>query len=207
MIARFFQRLESRTLFAATTMTVLVDQSAVAGDVSSLHADLAAYAASYKGDVKALTADLKALPKSKQNVSLMNKLRTDQNKCAATLRADFAHMMAVDGPVLHKLTTDGMRVLMHPLNAEAKAKVAADSAALQTVGAAALAKFTADLSACGHTVSTDATALAAANPSATKLATDLHSAQAHVTAVITAIEAGLSKRQADLVKLMTDLSA
>lgn len=209
MLTRFVQALESRTFLSASPVptTIIADELAVAADIKAFHADLKAYGPTYKADVKALKADLEALPKSEQNALLLNVLRADQNKCAATLRADFAHLMAVDRPALHKLRADGLRVFMHPTDAAAKAALAADITAFQSANAAPLATFMADLTACTHTLSTDVAALVAANPTATKLASDLQKAQADVAAAVSTIQNDLSKTQADLGKLTTDLSA
>jgi hypothetical protein len=207
MNTQFVQTLESRMLLTATPNTLVADELVLAADVKTLHADLKAYAPAYKADVKTLADDLRALPKSPANVLLLNKLRTDQNKCAATLRADFAHLMAVDRPAIHKLTVDAFRVFLHPTDATAQAKLAADIAAFQANGAAPLAQFTTDLAACGQTLAADADALVAANPTATKLATDLDKTKADASAAATTIQADVTKGQADLTKLLTDLSA
>ena len=207
MFTQFVQTLESRTLLSASVIppAVIADELAVLSDVKALHADLKAYGSAYKSDVKALHDDLQALPKSPQNMLLLNVLRADQNKCAATLRADFAHLMAVDRPALHKLAADGLRVFMHPTDAAAKATLAADITAFQSAGAAPLATFMTDLAACTTTLSADASALVNANLNATKLASDLGKTQTDVAAAVNAIQNDLAKGQTDVSQLLTDL--
>jgi hypothetical protein len=207
MNSRFVQSLESRALLSATPSTLIADELALAADAKTLHMDLKAYGPIYKADVKALAADLKALPKSPQNQLLLNALRRDQNKCAATLLGDFAHLMAVDRPAVGKLTADAFRVFLHPTDAIAKAKLAADITAFQSASAAPMAQFATDLAACGQTLAADAAALAAANPTATKLAADLEKTKADATAAAATIQADVSKGQTDLTKLLTDLAA
>ena len=209
MFTRFVHALESRTLLSASALpaTLVADGLAVAMDIKALHADLKAYGPTYKADVKALKADLKALPKSQQNVLLLNVLRADQNKCAATLRADFAHLMAVDRPGLHKLMADARQVFMHPADAAAKGTLAADITAFQSAAAAPVATFVADLSACIQTLATDVAALVTANPTATSLATDLQKTQVDVAGAVAVVQKDMSKVQTDLSKLVTDLTA
>lgn len=207
MNTRFIQSLEPRMLLSATPQTLVADELLLASDVKALHADLKAYGSTYKADVKALGADLKALPKSHQNVLLLNVLKKDQNKCAATLMADFAHLMAVDRPAVNKLTADAFRVFLHPTDATAKAKLAGDITAFQSAGAAPMAQFATDLAACGQTLAADVAALATANPSATQLSSDLDKTRADATAAAATIQADVSKGETDLTTLLTDLTA
>jgi hypothetical protein len=207
MTSQFVQTLESRTLLSVTPNTLVADELALAADVKTLHADLKAYGPTYKADVKALAKDLKALPKSPANVLLLNKLRTDQNKCVAMLLGDFAHFMAVARPAVHKLTADAFRVFLHPTDTTAQAKLAADISAFQTASTAPIAQFATDLTACGQMLAADADALVAANPTATQLATDLDKTKADASAAAATIQADVTKGQADLTKLLTDLSA
>jgi len=207
MNTRFVQTLESRTLLSVTPNTLVADELALAADVKTLHADLKAYGPTYKADVKALAADLRALPKSPANVLLLNKLRTDQNKCTAMLLGDFAHFMGVAKPAVHKLTVDAFRVFLHPTDTTAQAKLAADISAFQTVSAAPIAQFATDLTTCGQMLSADADALVAANPTAAQLSNDLDKTKADASAAATTIQADVSKGQTDLTKLLTDLSA
>ena len=207
MFTRFIDILESRTLMSSVPVptAVLADEAAVFADVKALHDDVVAYAPVYKADVKMLIADLKALPKSSQNTLLLNKLRTDQNKCAATLRADLAHLLAVDRPAFHKLSADAMKVFMKPTDATAQARLAADISAFQAANAAPLAAFMADLNACGTTLAQDVQALVAANPTATQLAGDLQKMGTDVTAAGSKVSNDLTQAQNDLTKLLADL--
>jgi len=225
-MTRFVENLENRTLFSLSSLlggltggltndllkqafqqanvTLKADKGVLAADTKAFHATLQAWAPTYRADVKLLAADLKALPKSPQNVQLLNTLRTDQNSCTATLRHDFAAIMGLTHEFVSRVISDALSVIMHPTDTTISGKLTSDGQAFQAVMISAGAQFQADADACGAKLAADADALVAANPSDTQLATDVTKIKADGTAAFAASQGAMTQSQTDLSKLFSD---
>src|SRR5205807_6344571 len=151
-----------------------------------------------------LAADLKALPKSPQNVQLLNTLRNDQNTCTATLRHDFAVMMGLTNRFVGQVIHDALNVVMHPTDATVSGKLTADGQSFQAVMEAAGAQFQADADECAAKLSADADALVAANPSSTQLATDVAKTKGDGAAAQASWQAAATQSGTDFSKLFSD---
>jgi hypothetical protein len=223
---RFVENLENRTLFSLTSfigdltggltgnllkqafqqanVALKADKGLLAADTKAFHATLGAWAPTYKADLKLLGADLKALPKSPQNVQLLNTLRLDQNSCTATLRHDFAQIMGLTHGFVSRVIGDALNVIMHPTDTTMSGKLTSDGQAFQAVMASAAAQFQADADACAAKLSVDADALVAANATDTQLATDVAKTKADGAAAAVAWQAAMTQSQTDLTKLFSD---
>lgn len=204
---RFLEKLETRELFSATTATIFAGLLQVSRDAMQVQKDLRGTLPALHADLKTVKADLKQLPLSKNNIQLLTRLHTDQVKCFAKLSGDYAKLMRVSTVAMNKVMMDAFKVMAKPNDEAAKAKLTADIVAAQTAAAAPTEKFMTDLNACATTLNADVAALVAANPTATKLATDLQTMQAHGVVIGTNIQSHFATAQTDLGKLFADLLA
>lgn len=204
---QFTEQLEGREFFSATTATIFADLIKVSKDAAQIQNDLRGYIPALQADLKPVAVDLKALPLSKANIQLLTKLRTDQVKAVVTLAQDYRTLMVVSTKAMTKVTMDAFMLMAKPNDEAVKAKLAADITAAQSAAAAPTAKFMTDLEACATTLSADVTALIAANPTATKLATDLQAVQSHAVLFGTNIQTHFATAQTDLGKVFEDLMA
>lgn len=192
--------------FQQASAAFKADKGALAADGKAFHAAVQSWAPVYKADLKLLAADLKALPKNPQNVQLLNALRTDQNTCTATLRHDFAVIMATTHGFVTRMVADALGVVLHPTDTTISGKLTADASSFQTAFNAAMTQFGTDVAACGAKLTADADALVAANPTDTQLATDEAKLKSDGATVFASISSALTQSQTDLAKLFSDMA-
>lgn len=137
---------------------------------------------------------------------MLAKLKADQVKGTALATSDFTKLIAQNTKGMTKISKDQMVVLAKPNNIAAKTKLATDVSVFMGSIAAPLGKFLAHLGACVQLMGQDAAALTAANPTATQLATDLGTAEAHGAATTANVMASMEVTQTDLGQLLTDMA-
>jgi hypothetical protein len=192
-MSELIEQLEGRTLMSASPMQLLGDEGAAGGAAHQIQAALNAYQRGYHNDLKIITADIKAIGASARasTRNLGKKLQTDEDKAIAHFLADYGKLTKLETISLTQLNGDAFKA--HPTAADLAAK-AKHLAAFESQGQTGTTKFLTDVGAAVTILTTDATALGAANPSATKLNADLQTmithAGANATAIQTAIAAG-----------------
>ena len=96
------------------------------------------------------------------------------------------------------------KAMADPNDAALQTKLAGEIAVIETAAGAQITRFFNDIGACGATLTADADALVAANPTATKLATDVHGAEAHAAAALGTIQQAMVGCETALAKIFGD---
>jgi hypothetical protein len=201
------QALESRTLFSAVPVAIFTDVGALQSDAGALKADLRQQVPVLMADARSLVKDLHALPPTAQNRGILGKLRSDEMKGIARLRADAGTMLHTGPAKIGRAITDGMNLAAHPTDARAQARLSADLTALQSMDTALSAEFLSDAQNAASTLGADLTALSAANPSATTLEGDVAKTSTDMTGLLTSLQSHFQSTQGDFQHLMTDLNS
>ena len=204
---QFYETLEGRDLFSATTATIFADLIQVSKDATQLQRDLRSYMPAIQANLKSVLVDVKKLPNLKTNLPLFIKLQKDEVKCVVTLGGDFAAIMKAETAGMNHVITDAFKLMAKPTDATLQAKLGADIAAAQAAAVAPTTKFVNDLIGFATTLTADMTALTDANPTATQLATDLQAMQGNSAIVGQNLQAHFTTAQADLGKVLTDLTS
>jgi len=204
---QFCEKLEGRDLFSATTATIFADLIQVSKDATQLQRDLRSYMPAIQADLKTVFVDLKKQPNFKANLPLFTKLLRDEVKCVVTLGGDFAQIMKAETAGMNRVITDAFKLMAKPADPTLQAKLGTDIAGAQAAAVAPTTKFVNDLIGFATTLTADMTALTDANPTATQLAADLQSMQAHGAIVGQNLQTHFTTAQTDLAKLLTDLTS
>jgi hypothetical protein len=203
-IKPIIESLETRALFSVNVVAVLTDEATLTAAVKTVTVDVQHYAPAYLADVKTLTSDMKGLPNTKANAQLLAQLVKDQATCNATMKNEYALIVKADTATFAKIMPDVMKAMSDPNDAALNAKLAGELTAAETAAHTQIATFFNDIGACGTTLTADADALVAANPTATKLATDVQAAEAHATAALGTIEQAMVGCETALAKIFAD---
>ena len=203
-MAQFIEVLEDRTFLSATPTTIGADETKLLTDAKAAYAVFQSSVASYRTDRANLIADVKALPKNKTNNALILKVSKAELTAVAKITADGKKLIAVDQAAVRTAVTVGLKDFANPTAAN-DAKLVAAIQKAQSLAAKPLAKLQADLVSTSTTLDTDLNTLASANPSATKLNSDIATAESDQISAGISITAQLNTIQGDLSTLVTDL--
>jgi hypothetical protein len=203
---RYVEGLENRTLNSATPATLFADQMKLAADSKATFVALLALRPAVAVDLRTIRADVMALPKSTTNIALVNALQIHTMQVGATVISDYAKLIALSSRGMNKVMIDGFRLKLKPTDATLQAKLQADIVAFGTAIVEPANKFAADMTLAGTTLAADAAALVNANPTATKLASDLQQMQTHAATAFGNVQITLAQGQTDLTKFVTDLT-
>jgi hypothetical protein len=207
-MSRFVQTLESRTLFSVTIpANVVTDIGMLLGDSRALRADFQTHVPVLHADFRAVGKDLKGLPNNGTNHALLGKLRGDAGHWMGVVRGDMAGLLHAGTPAVRHAIMDGMRVFMDPNDLIAKAKLAADLTAVQSVLAAPMATLATDVQSAGAMLTADLNALTAANPTDTALQGDVNKVESDGSAMLMGVGGDVQKLNSDVTQLVTDLTA
>jgi len=201
------QALESRRLLSAVPVAIFSDISTLQRDAAAFKAGLTQAVPVLMADAKVIGGDLHSLPPSAQNRALVAKVRSDTARAVATLKADAGMMFRVGGPKIGKAVTDALHLASHPTDTTAHAHLAADIATLQSLDASLSSKFLTDAQNASTLIGADLSALAAANPSSTKLQADVSKTQGDMTTLLAALQSHFQPVQGDFQQLLSDLGA
>src|SRR6185312_16472974 len=194
------QRLESRVLFSAVA-TFVADGAPLAADIRTARADVTQYATALSNDVRTVTADVRNVPASPQKQALLKALRTDKANWLSVIRADVRSAITAATANGHQTITDAIRVFRHPTNLADIAKLAADLAAVGSGLKAPLGKLQSDASAAHTALVGDLNNIAAANPTDSKLQTDVQQITTESQSAITTLTADGQTLESDLKAL------
>ena len=193
------QRLESRVLFSSIA-TFVADGAQLATDIKTARADVIQYATALSKDVRIVGADLRSVPASTQKQTLLKMLRTDESKRTSVIRADVRSAVNVANANGRHTIADAILVFRHPTNVTYIAKLAGDLAAIGSGLNAPLSQLQGDASAAYTALLGDLNSIASANPTDTKLQTD-------VQQITAASQSAITKLTADGQTLKSDLAA
>lgn len=193
------QRLESRVLFTSIA-SYLADGVQLAADIGVARADVTRYATALTGDVRTVTADVRNVPASAQKQSLLKTLRTDETKWASVIRTDVRSVVTAATANGRKTIDDAILVFRHPTNLTYIARLAADLLAIGSGLNAPLNQLQSDASAAYSALLGDVNNIASANPTDTKLQTD-------VQQIGTESQSAINKLTADGQTLNSDLKS
>lgn len=196
---RMIQSLESRVLFSSIA-TYIADGAQLAADIGAARTDVTQYARALLGDVRTVTADVRNVPASTQKQALLKTLRADENKWASVVRADVQSVVTAAKANGHATVNDAILVFRHPTNLTYIARLASDLAAIGSGLDAPLSQLQTDASAAYTALLGDVNNIASANPSDTKLQTD-------VQMITTESQSAITKLTADGQTLQSDLRA
>jgi len=202
---QFIEQFESRTLLSAAPAAFVTDLSQLLADTAALKANFQHNVATLHTDARKLQADFHGLPKNAQNNSLLGHLRGDLGHNFGVMHHDMAAMLKAGTSNVRKLVADGVKVLLHPTDAAAKAKLVADLAAIPVGGGAPVTTFVADLQSFNTSIAADLTALATANPTNTALQSDVGATETDGAAFMTGLGNDFQAVQNDMTKLIGDL--
>jgi hypothetical protein len=202
---RYLEGLENRTLNSATPAVLFADEMKLAADSKATVVALRQLRPAVAVDLKNVRADVMALPKSPANIALANALKNHSNQFAAILLSDYNKLIAISTRAMNRVMVDGFKLKLKPTNVTLQAKLQADLVNFEAAIVVPSAKFAADMTLAGTTLGTDAAALVAANPTATKLASDLQQMQVDAGAAFGNVQITLAQGQTDLAKFVTDL--
>lgn len=206
LVAQFMEMLEGRTLLSASPVTIVGDETKLVTDAKAALGVFETSVATFRTDRATLIADVKALPRTKTNNALVLKLSKNELAAAAVITADGKKLIAVDEAAVRTAVLDGLKDYANPTAAN-NAKLATAIQNAENLAAKPLAKLEADLNSTAGTLNADLNALGAANPSATKLTSDIFAAEAAETAARGQLTAQVATIQGDLSTLVTDLNA
>jgi hypothetical protein len=168
--------LERRTLLSLSFQTVTDDYKAVLGATKVLSADLTSAAATYRTDSKLIAADIKALGKNRTNSLDITKLnKTVAGATALDARA-MGKLISVAAVSLKRVTSAFSAVAIHPTAAN-DARVSAALTSLTTALIPYETVLATDTAAGDAKVAAALGSLVAANPTDTKLSTDVGTAE------------------------------
>ena len=203
---RMIQSLESRVLFSSIASFV-ADGAQLAADVGVARTDVTQYAKALIGDVRTVAADVRNVPASTQKQTLLKTLRTDETKWASVIRADVHSVATAASANGHKTINDAILVFRHPTNLTYIARLASDIAAIGSGLNAPLSQLQTDTSAAYTALLADVNNIASANPTDTKLQTDVQQITAESQSAITKLTADAQTLESDLKSLGITLGA
>ncbi|HSV13960.1 MAG TPA: hypothetical protein VLI90_06845 [Tepidisphaeraceae bacterium] len=191
---------------SATPAVLFADQMKLAADSKATVMALRQVVPSLALDLKNARLDVLQLAKSPANIALVNALHNHAYQFGAMLLVDYNKLIALSTRAMNKVMVDGFKLKLKPTDTTLQAKLQADMVAFATAVVGPSAKFAADMTAAGTTLATDAAALAAANPTVTKLATDLQQLQGDAGTAFSKVQIALAQGGADLNQFVTDLT-
>ena len=201
----FVQQLESRTLFAGTPLAaagLVTDLAAIAADLKSVKATLAASGAAFGPDLRKLSADLRAAGGA-ENLALAKKLVPDANTTFRVLRSVMGKMT---GPVMGasaRSVAHGV-ALARQSSAAGIGKVQADVALLANILTAPMTNVANALAA--SPIADDIDAAGTTSPTSDAIAADLAKITAD-QATFGAFTGAAQSLLGNVTKLSTDLGA
>lgn len=201
---RFFQTLESRTLFSGANPIVTAAYDQLSADVKVLRADFAADEKSFHTNSAAIAADIKALPKNKTNSLDVTKLNVAVAKALATDSLALARYVSVGTADVARAKADYLLEVKRPTTAN-QARLTAAVAALDTATAAREATFISDLGVGDQNIDAAMNVLVGANPTDTALQTDVNASESMQVTDVSGLEAQLTTVQNDVVALGNDV--
>jgi len=194
------QRLESRVLFSSIA-TFVADGAQLATDIRTARADVIQYATALSKDVRTVGADVRSTPASAQKQTLLKTLRTDEAKWTSVIRADVRSAVNVANANGRHTISDAILVFRHPTNLAYIGKLAADLAAIGSGLNAPLNQLQSDATSAYTALLGDLNNIAAANPTDTKLQTDVQQITAESQSAITKLTADGQTIKSDLAAL------
>lgn len=194
------QRLESRVLFSSIA-TFVADGAQLATDIKTARADVIQYASALSKDVRMVGADVRSTPASAQKQTLLKTLRTDESKWTSVIRADVRSAVNVANANGRHTISDAILVFRHPGNLTYIGKLAADLAAIGSGLNAPLNQLQTDASSAYTALLGDLNNITAANPTDTKLQTDVQQITTQSQSAITKLTADGQMLEADLKAL------
>lgn len=200
------QRLESRVLFSSIA-TFVADGAQLAADIKTARADVIQFAGALSKDVRIVAADVRTIPASAQKQTLLKTLHTDETKWASAIRGDVRSAVNVANANGHHTIADAILVFRHPTNLTDIAKLGADLAAIGSGLNAPLNQLQSDASAASTALLGDLNNTASANPSDTKLQTDVQQITNESQSAITKLTADAQALESDLKALGVTLGA
>ena len=193
------QELESRILFSSIA-TFVADGAQLAADIKTARADVIQYASALSKDVRIVGADLRNVPASAQKQTLLKTLRTDQTKWTSVIRGDIRSAVNVANANGRHTIADAILVFRHPTNLTFIGKLATDLAAIGSGLNAPLNQLQGDASSAYTALLGDLNNIASADPTDTKLKTDVQQITAES-------QLAINKLTADGQTLKSDLAA
>jgi len=199
------EKLESRMFLSATfSSTAVADLSALVSDAQSVKASFVQYLPALNADLAAVRSDL--VGTGAHNAVLSAKLHVDDVRSYLVLKSAVTAFGNIEGGVGRKVIADGLRLLAHPDNSTYQSRVTYDAANFSTPGTQVLNAFGPAAAASSAQAGADLAEISAANPSNTALATDINSVTTTGSAFVNAMQAGTQAIEADLTKLVNDIS-
>lgn len=198
-MSEMIQRLESRVLFSSIA-TFVADGAQLAADIRTARADVIQYATALSKDVRMVGVDVRSTPASAQKQTLLKTLRTDEAKWTSVIRADVRSAVNAANANGRHTIGDAILVFRHPTNLADIGKLAADLAAIGSGLNAPLNQLQTDTSSAYTALLGDLNNIASANPTDTKLQTD-------VQQITTQSRSAITKLTADGQTIKSDLAA
>lgn len=198
-MSEMIQQLESRILFSSIA-TFVADGAQLASNIRIARADVIHYAAALSKEVRTVGADVRDVSASAQEQTLLKTLRTDESKWISVIRADVRSAINVANANGRNTISDAILVFRHPTNLAYIGKLAADLAAIGSGLNAPLNQLQTDASSAYTALLGDLNNIASANPTDTKLQTD-------VQQITTESQSAITKLSADGQTIKSDLAA
>lgn len=183
----FLETLESRVFFSATAAQAAAEIKTVKNDEGKLRAIVSQVGAQLSKDIGIVKSELSHLGVSKTQASLIATAVTGEKALGASLKTDVKFYFPELNTEAAKLVSDNKKLAKKP-SADLRDQIEGDDAALGTVSIYGNVPFTYGSEA--PTFYSDLDAIVAANPSSTKLTTEVNTIGSGMAAL-------LSKAQVD----------
>jgi hypothetical protein len=205
-MSRFIQPLEQRMFLSVSSTNLSTDLATVRSAATTVRTDLTGLRKNISADLKTLSSDVRALKVSSNN-RLLAKLAGDNGVGFAKMVVAEANLLATGEGLSTVVTAEGKLLLLKPTNTKLAAKLATDTANLNSKVAS---KVTALQTAETNWQTTDdanLSAIAANNSSSTKVAADVSTTEADIPSGLASYNSAVNTFKAAVTALTTDLDS